>query len=388
MTPLSDDVDDNASYIDSDEEMSGSGGMKIPWDPKDIRITTKTFTIREIFIQITDEELELAPDFQRSFVWPNSKQTRLIESILLGIPLPAFYFNQDKFGAFQVIDGVQRLTTIKQFMSDQLVLESRHLEYLSDLDGKSYTTLDAVTRRRLGATQIVAHVIEPQTPEEVKYDIFSRVNTGGSPLEPQEIRHCMSKRRSRDFLKELIELDVFNKATQGIFYEKEPDGTLKRNDKRMVDRELALRFSAFYASQIHDYAKFNSLDSFLLDFTRRLDRKDDLAEPVLNQIKSAFIQAMDNSILVLGKGAFRKWFLNPKLRKGPLNRAIFESQAVALADYKSSQLAPHVEEIQLGLRKLFDDPKYSDAVSLGTGDYNKVETRIGKTKDLVRSIVK
>jgi len=94
------------------EDKSGDDLRVKPWDPKHIRITTKNFTIREIYTQIEENDLDLAPDFQRSFVWKSSQQIRLIESILLGIPLPAFYFNQDKSGAHQVIDGVQRLTTV------------------------------------------------------------------------------------------------------------------------------------------------------------------------------------------------------------------------------------------------------------------------------------
>ena len=164
------------------EDKSGSDLQIKPWNPNDIRITTKNFTIREIYTQIQDKEpnqekeLDLAPDFQRSFVWKTKQQIRLIESILLGIPLPAFYFNQDKDGAQQVIDGVQRLTTIKRFMSDQLELKEEHLEYLGPLKDSKFSTLDTATKRRFSNTQIVAHVIEPQTPDDVKYDIFNRLN--------------------------------------------------------------------------------------------------------------------------------------------------------------------------------------------------------------------
>jgi hypothetical protein len=188
------------------EETEGDEPIVKPWDPKRIRITTKNFTIREIFTQIQEGDLDLAPDFQRSFVWKIRQQIRLIESLLLGIPLPAFYFNQDSLGSHQVVDGVQRLTTVKLFMTDQLELHEQHLEYLKSLGGLGYSTLDPATRRRFAGTQIVAHVIEPQTPDEIKYDIFNRVNTGGSPLTAQEIRHCMSKQRSRNFLKSLASI--------------------------------------------------------------------------------------------------------------------------------------------------------------------------------------
>jgi hypothetical protein len=271
-----------------DEDKSGSDLKMKPWNPDDIRITTKNFTIREIYTQIQDKaldqekeldnELDLAPEFQRSFVWNIKQQIRLIETILLGIPLPAFYFNQDKDGAQQVIDGVQRLTTIKRFMSDQLELKEECLEYLSPLKGSTFSTLDTATKRRFSNTQIVAHVIEPQTPDGVKYDIFNRVNTGGSPLTAQEIRHCMSKTRSRNFLRKLVENDSFDVATGEFFWSKNSEGEWVRDSKRMADREMALRFCAFYIKPLDEYAEASSLDSFLLDFSRWLDLKAKPAE--------------------------------------------------------------------------------------------------------------
>ena len=278
------------------EDKSGADLMVKPWDPKDIRITTKTFSLREIYTQIIEGDLDLAPDFQRSFVWKDKQQVRLIESILLGIPLPAFYFNQDKFGAHQVIDGVQRLTTLKQFMSDTLELNEEYLEYLRNLQAKTFSTLDPATRRRFASTQIVAHVIEPQTPDEVKYDIFNRVNTGGSPLEAQEIRHCMSKNKSREFLSRLVHSRSFDQAMGRFFWLKEPSGVWIRNNQRMTDREMALRFCAFYTIPVDEYARTTSLDAFLLQFTRLIDNQPDQTHQYidLDRMASAFEQAMQN----------------------------------------------------------------------------------------------
>ncbi|WP_395061138.1 DUF262 domain-containing protein [Paraburkholderia silvatlantica] len=371
-----------------EEDVSGENLVTKPWDPKDIRITTKTFTIREIFIQIEDGDLDLAPDFQRSFVWKDRQQIRLVESIVLGIPLPAFYFNQDRTGAHQVIDGVQRLTTIKHFMSDALFLDAAHLEYLRALEGMRYSTLDAATRRRFAGTQIVAHVIEPQTPDEVKYDIFNRVNTGGSPLTAQEIRHCMSKSRSRDFLRNLVESQNFDRATNMSFWSKDSTGRLVRDNRRMSDRELALRFCAFHDVAIDEYSKASSLDSFLLEFTRRIDEPHLRSHsPVdLEALSIAFSRAMENAAVILGKAAFRRW-LPEAQRRGPLNRAVFESQAIALSGYDIDELLPYKDEIRDGFRALFSDPEYDNAVRYGTGDYLKVMTRLLRPRKMLREIV-
>ena len=143
----------------------------------------------------------------------------------------------------QVVDGVQRLSTINDFVTgdpDQgggfpLV----GLEYLSDVKGQRFNDLPAVWKRRIYNTQIVAHVIEPSTPPAVMYDIFRRINTGGTPLRAQEIRHCVSKKRSRAFLMELVETTAFDTATSGKL----------KITAGWSDRELALRFVAFLVVQ-------------------------------------------------------------------------------------------------------------------------------------------
>lgn len=370
------------------EDKSGADLAVKPWDPKDIRITTKTFTLREIYTQIQEADLDLAPDFQRSFVWKDNQQVRLIESILLGIPLPAFYFNQDKSGAHQVIDGVQRLTTLKQFMSDTLELNEEYLEYLRNLKGKTFSTLDPATKRRFASTQIVAHVIEPQTPDEVKYDIFNRVNTGGSPLEAQEIRHCMSKNRSREFLQQLVHSPHFDQAMGRFFWLKEPSGEWVRDNRRMTDREMALRFCAFYTIPVGEYARTTSLDAFLLQFTRLIDNQSDQASQHidLEKMTSAFELAMQNCHAIMGAGAFRRW-LPGAGRRGPFNRAIFESQAIALADHALTDLMPHKVAIQQAFRELFLDPEYDNAVRFGTGSHLKVERRIAMPREALAAIL-
>jgi len=360
-----------------------------PWDPKHIRITTKNFTIREIFTQIEEGDLDLAPDFQRSFVWKDKQQIRLIESILLGIPLPAFYFNQDGLGAQQVIDGVQRLTTVKLFMNDALVLTEQHLEYLMSLKGLKFTTLDTATKRRFTSTQIVAHVIEPQTPDDVKYDIFNRVNTGGSPLTAQEIRHCMSKTKSRSFLKSLVERDSFDRATDYAFWKRAAGGELVRNNDRMSNREMALRFCAFRNVSYEEYAQATSLDAFLLDYTRKIDSSEanaDTGEPNLSTLEVAFERAMVNCATILDQGAFRRWPLGAQ-RRGPINRAIFESHALALADYELEELIPHKEEIAAAFRNLLSQAEYDNSVKSGTGDVRKLQCRLEMPRTLLAKLL-
>jgi hypothetical protein len=347
-----------------------------PWDPSKIRISTKPFSLRQVVDMIDDADIDLAPDFQRLYVWKPIQRSRLIESILLGIPLPAFYFNQDSSGALQVVDGVQRLTTIHRFASDREALSG--LEYLQHMEGKTFTSLDVSLRRRFQQTQIFVNVIEPQTPDDVKFDVFRRINTGGSPLTTQEIRHCMSRKPARDLLKKLTGLPAFHQATAGAF----------RKEHRMADREVALRFCAFRSLQdIDDYREFPSLDSFLLDFTRRVDGvhpgKPAISSSEIDKLSADFDRAMHCAVAVFGNTAFRK-YPTWATRRGPINRALFESWAVALADYEPEQLVPCKDAIFMAARKRMEDYGYNAAISQGTGDYSKVRLRFQSARDILK----
>ena len=311
--------DEDIDGLDIIEDQGGAPAGIKPWDPKLIRINTKSFTLREVVDQIQDEDIDLSPDFQREFVWKARQRTRLVESILLGIPLPAFYFNQSESGSYQVVDGVQRLSTISLFMRDGFRLSSDDLEYLSDLNGLAYSELDPALVRRFRSTQIIVHIIEPQTPDEVKYDIFNRVNTLGSPLSPQEIRHAMSGQLSRSFIANLAEDEAFDRATENHYWRRAPDGSWVRDSARMANRELALRFCAFRASTIEEYRQYPSLDAFLMDFTKRIDgvsQRPALDGPALGRLAHDFRAAMNAAAEIFGAGgisavAFRRRAARP-----------------------------------------------------------------------------
>lgn len=389
VPPADPDLSSENSSTDLVEEEDTLGESETtnvqPWNPAKIRIVTKNFSLREIVEQIDTNDVDLAPDFQRDFVWKRRQRTRLIESILLGIPLPAFYFNQEDDGSYQVVDGVQRLSTIHLFMTNNHVLDANDLEYLHDLHGLRYSDLEQSVLRRFRSSQIVVHVIEPQTPDEVKYDIFGRVNTLGSPLSAQEIRHAMSKARSREFLHNLSEMKSFDIATNFNFWRVDStDSEQKiRNTGRMMNRELALRFCAFKKFSLDEYRSFTSLDSYLVNYTRRLDEREEVARNISDQelklLTMAFQRAMVNADVVLGPLAFRRAGRDMR-RLGPINRAVFEAQAIALADCDPTLVLTNKEKIKANLLELFNDNNYVKAVTVGTGAYFRVEERLEKTR--------
>lgn len=346
-----------------------------PWDPEKIRVSTKSFSLRNVLDMIDADDLELAPDFQRKRVWKARQKSRLIESLLLQIPLPAFYFAEDANGLLRVVDGLQRLSTIHGFVRGQ-EFELDDLEYL-DKDGSTFSDLEPALQRRLHNAQIVVHVIDPTTPEEVKYDIFKRINTGGEPLNAMEVRHCMSRTRSRDFLKRCTASVAFETATGGVL----------KDHVRMQDREAALRFCAFrILGDIANYDNYGSLERLLDWAVRQLDDVTALPDAQLTELFEDFEAAMSNATLVFGDHAFRKWPTTSE-RYSPINRALFESWAVVLADFDQDTLTPIVSKIVAKTRDaMTTDPNYIASISSSTSDARRVEKRFAVPQRLLSQL--
>ena len=208
------------------------------------------------------------------------------------------------------------------------------------------------------------------------YDIFRRINTGGTPLRAQEIRHCVSKKRSRAFLKELVETTAFEIAT---------DGKLK-DHRRMVDRELALRFVAFWHHGPEGYSRSDSLESFLLRVTKSIDDEHEIDDLTLVDIRNAFERGLTLAHEVFGVYAFRKW---PKGvdRLAPINRALFETWAVELARADQSAVRENAERIKdLARHGMASDSSYINSISSATGDVRSVRMRFEKTRGFIQLV--
>lgn len=344
-----------------------------PWNPENIRVSTKNFSIRNILDSIREEGLELAPDFQRNRVWKSQQKSRLIESVLLQIPLPAFYFVEDNDGVFRVVDGLQRISTVAEFVGDGIKgnFPLTGLEYLDEAKGKYFNQLPTPWRRRIYNTQIIAHVIDPKTPPAVVYDIFKRINTGGSPLNQQEIRHCMSKPRSREFLKRCTHFPEFDRATGGTL----------RDHIRMNDREMVLRFCAFSILGMDAYLeRFRAMDPFLERTTGLLDDELEVSGTRLDELANQFRLAMINSYEVFGAHAFRKWPHGIEWLS-PINRPLFETWSVILSQYETVNITARKKKIETIAREwMTNDQDYISAITSSTGDPRKVRYRFERTK--------
>lgn len=358
-------------FDDADEE-EGNGGVKYnPYNPKLIRVDTKTYSIKQMNDLIESGDVDLSPDFQRGFVWNDiTRKSRLIESLLLRIPIPVFYFAQDEEGLFQVVDGVQRLTVINSFLNNRFKL--KNLEYLSECNDKYFKKQDAKSNsledmyvRRIEQTQLFVNVIDPQTPGKVKYDIFKRINTGGKVLNSQEIRNCLANARTRNFLRELSESKDFLRATRKSI-----------SAARMADDELVLRFIAFYLIDhkivINEYK--GGMDELLDDTVEILNS---LELDKFKEIRQHFFQAMNNAFYIFGDNAFRK--------ANFVNKALFLGISRVLCDIASQKLCEKdTDNIERQLQKeIKDNEKFRNSLSMATNDARNVKLVYDTVKKII-----
>ena len=295
-----------------EEEEDEYNEEALPYDPKKIRVDEKNFSLRQIKDLIDDGDIDLQPDYQRAAVWNRKQNSRLIESILLRIPLPAFYFSKDEEGKYQVIDGQQRLTAIHDYMKNNYIL--RGMAYLTSVNykggevaegccyedsGKNKKGLSDAYRRCIDASQIHVHVIDPSSPPPLKYEIFSRLNTGGVVLNAQEIRNCFASNALRKLLKDMSRNEHFLEATDGGL-------STKPKVKRMKDQEAGLRFLSYR----------RLLGKGALPETEKIgpttlmsDTSDELSKckaHKLERYKDLFNLSMKNAAYLFGAQAFRR----------------------------------------------------------------------------------
>lgn len=292
------------------------------YGPDDIFVENKPFSLRQIDDLISEGDIELSPDFQRNFIWDETRQSRLIESIFLGLPLPSIYLSQYKDGRLTIVDGLQRIMTIRRFLNNKLRLSN--LEYLNDCNGKTFSQLkdyfSPLRLRRFGQTQIMCFVIDYRSPNKLKFDLFRRLNTGGKPLNNQEIRNCLSRPELRTTLKRMVGTRAFKDATGGSV-----------KDGRMEAQEAALRFLCFYHHfDEGDLVSFygGNMEDTLDNAVEFFNDYDGLTEEFL----PIYEQVMNDAYSLFGDQTFRK-VSEGQARRSPVNKLLMLSVSVLLAKY-------------------------------------------------------
>lgn len=354
-----------------------------PFNPDKIKVSKDPQAVSNVVSMIEHGEIDLRPAFQRAGnLWDAKRQSRLIESLLLKIPLPAFYFDDDSFEEngrnkcrWQVIDGLQRLCAINNFILEkdgsERQLKLTDLEFLTAFEGKTFAELPHDFQRTINTTQLTVYLVEKGTQSNVKFNIFKRVNTGGIPLTQQEIRHALHQGVASEFLKELAESQEFKSAT----FSRVPSA-------RMLDREFVNRFLAFYCLK---RSAFDDLESFLDSVLKDIA---DAPESDRIKIRDAFYESLTIAKNLFGKYAFCKLDEFPRLK--PINKVLFETLTVSIArlpDAGRKILARTDPKSALdAYRKLFEDTTRDGLVSLVSNTTGSI-TRIEQRYNLVRSFL-
>jgi hypothetical protein len=342
-----------------------------PFDPSKIDIKMDKMTIDSIIKRITYGELDFDSEFQRrSGLWKVVQKSQLIESILLRIPLPAFYFDATNDDKWLIIDGLQRISALKEFVVDKSFALTG-MELLKELEGLKFDKLPRSLQRRIEETNVNAYLVNPATPANVKFNIFKRINTGGLVLEPQEIRNALYQGQAAKFIKELAKLPEFAQAT---------DNSIKTD--RMLDREFCLRYVAFTCLPIDSYN--NSIEEFL---NTAMDFLNNVNENRLIEIKKDFVRSMEACNNIFGRYSFRKMANDG--RKRPINKALFEiwsNITYTLTDDKIEQLVKNKMMLRNEFIKLCEDDYFLNA--LKASDKRSLQARIITVSKIVNEIVK
>lgn len=337
---------------------------------KEIKTDGYPMSISEWISMYERDELDIHPEFQRFFRWSHGQKTSLIESILLGIPLPPIFVSQRADGVWDVVDGLQRLSTVFQFVGvlkdekgqqvEPLVLGgTKYLPALKDIewenkdDGKKSLSKDL--QLVLKRSKIAASIVLKESDETAKYDLFQRLNTGGSELSPQEVRNClliMINKRFFDWLKGLSQEADFIEAT----------ALSDRPIEEAYDVELALRFIVLSQitpagiKSVGDVGAFLTEEMTEIAQNRRYKKAD---------VKKLFVDTFSLLNEVLGDDAFKRFSLRKKRHEGGFLLSLYETVGLGVAFNIASGTLCTKSDIPERARSLWSNPSFTDWATAG-----------------------
>lgn len=337
--------------------------------PANIKIEQERYSVYELKRKYEEkQEILMDPDFQRGFVWGPKQKRELIESILMGIKLPSFYFAERNIdGKKIVVDGKQRLATLFDFMNDKFSLSN--LNIIKNAKGK-FSDLEGVQQSKIEDYQLEINVIKASTPERVMLDIFDRINRGGTTLNNQEMRNALYQGKSTTLLKELAESLIFKDVTEKSI-----------SPQRMKDTYVVLRFLTFY---IWKTRKAVDKDNNLIDY--KSDMNDFLAKTMeyingldsiqIEELKSVFYRTMNNVKRVIPTNAFR---LPPKPPKDgskpfkrPVNMPLFDTVCYLLSSDIPEEKIPMLQE---KYDELLNNQEYIDSITTQVDNIKSINIR-------------
>ncbi|AIZ63167.1 hypothetical protein PK28_04715 [Hymenobacter sp. DG25B] len=339
--------------------------------PEQRRLNTETydFTISTIHNYLKNKSMVI-PEFQRAFVWNRAQASRLIESLIIQCPIPVIYLSQGSDETLSVIDGNQRLTSIKLYLEDEFALQG--LTAYPELEGNKFSDLDSRFQKHILNRTLRCIVILKTTHPQIKFDVFERLNTGSVKLNPQELRHGI-------YYGPLIE--AIEKLAQDRVW---IDLTSMHKDKRMRSEELILRFFALYEN-FQEYKK-----PFVTYLNQFCETHRNTSKEQLSNWKGVFEQSIDSINKIYGDIAFKVYDADIKAKK-TFNAALFDAQMVSFARLTNKErlaLVTKKEQVITATTKLLSDEKFISSVIAHTSDEGFVKYRINRFSDTIKSLLK
>ena len=372
-TPRRDDLREEEG-LEVEVESEDAAEFKRPLDPQKVKVQSTTLSVRQL-VGHKEEGKVWVPEFHRmADTRTVQENSRLIESLLLRIPIPMLCFAADESDNWAVVDGLWRTSTICDFVAGKFAL--RGLEYFGKCEGTHYAQLDRPMQRRIEETSLTALVTHPSTPAEVTFSIFSRIHTVGVPLSAQQLRHVLHRGVVLEFLKELAHGDAFIRATGGSV-----------SDERMGARECVLRFMAFRDRKWTKYSASDDLNRWLGSAMNDINQMTDAKRASL---QGTFERTMSTAREIFGEHAFRRRYGNQDTRRRPVNKALFEAWSVGLAGALDSrrELVARRDEVVAAWHKLMQQPDFEAAVSTATGTASKVKRRFAAIETLIEECLR
>lgn len=343
-----------------DAPASGTWGS-YPLDSVFVR--TEQRTLAEVVKRIEQGRYKLDPEFQRDFVWKPDRQSRLIESCLMRIPLPVFYVAEEKSGRIVVVDGLQRLTTFTMYLDNKFALtgldsdgDAKH-----PLQGLRFLDLPLHLQERIEDTQLTLYMLDAKAPERAKLDIFDRVNSG-VPLSRQQMRNSLYSGAATAWLRDAASGKPFQKATGGSL-----------DPLSMRDREAINRFCAFHLMG-HETYKSGDMDAFLAE---ALGKMNTMTKEELIGVRESFDRSMNLNFRLFGEHSFRKSLKGSAASaRSVINIALFDVFSTYFAQVEEAALS---EERAVILREkvvqLLSNPIFNHAITYSTNSTRQVQSR-------------
>lgn len=360
----------SAKFQIDDEQVEAPSLIREPFSPTDIELSTPPMNLGDLIDMIKYGWINFHTDYQRGQdLWSSTQQSRLIESALLGLRLPAFYFEEVDKRHWNIIDGLQRCCALKNFCVDE-TLRLTNLEFLGEFEGCTYEQLNFDTVRDIRMLPITVNVLSKGVPEKAKYILFKRLNTGGIPLNSQEIRNAVYQGQAMDVVKKLADSSCFLSATGKAIPQ-----------KRMQDLDFVSRFLAFYCISYIEYTP--DLNNFINSAMEVLSAYDGTQ---ITNLLNDFDAAMRLSMEIFGRDAFRKR-VKVNARRKPFNKAYFEviASTFALIDEEKRNLLLAHKDLFLSncIEAMAVSQSYNRSFSGGTAKEDSVLRRHQGFRDII-----